>query len=88
MTEGEKWTVDEELFLRKSWGMIPVKEIAAHLGRTNGAIDSRAARLGLRPGLAQAPVAQFPAASPRSIVKKDRSWVTRTAQRHVPTMQS
>lgn len=79
LAQGEKWTVEEELFLRRSWGSVPVKDIAAHLGRTNGAINSRAARLGLRPGLTQASETSVTPYSHFSPVDKGRSRIDSTA---------
>ncbi len=74
MAKGEKWTVEEELFLRRSWGSIPVKEIAARLGRTNGAINSRAARIGLLPGLTQASDGSVAPPSHYPFPSRDKSW--------------
>jgi len=81
LAKGERWTVEEELFLRKSWGSVPIKEIAARLGRSNGGINSRAARLGLLPGLTQASETSVTPSSHFSPVDKGRSRIDGVAMK-------
>ncbi len=81
MTKGEKWTIDEEQFLRANWGSVTVRDIAAHLGRTNLAIISRAARLGLLPSLTQSPESDANHSSDSSITRKDKGLANSNAKK-------
>jgi len=45
---GPVWTEEDHAYLRENYTTMPAREIAAHLGRTEQAIHSRASKLGLK----------------------------------------
>ena len=45
---GPVWTEEDHAYLRENYTTLPAREIAAHLGRTEQAIHSRASKLGLK----------------------------------------
>lgn len=38
----KRWSEADDIYLRSSWGNVPIPSIAAHLGRTENAILQRA----------------------------------------------
>lgn len=43
----DKWTELQDVKLRKLYGKMPIKEVAAQMGRTKAAVTARAEALGL-----------------------------------------
>ena len=48
---GKRWSALHDTMLRKMWGQVKAKQIAARLGRSYMAVRCRAAYLGLRSDL-------------------------------------
>ena len=47
MAKNKPWTEDEIEYLSEAWGNVPVKRIAAHLGRSVNAINVKVYKYGL-----------------------------------------